>query len=96
VRGKGTAIKTSEFDLAEARKLAGINNLTVDAAEANKFLGSTKGLRLIDKLVEADTADGVRKLLPKMFIPKLVQRLRNAASHAEVEEVLADVLGVPK
>ena len=96
VRGKGTAIKTSEFDLAEARKLAGINNLTVDAVEANKFLGSTKGLRLIDKLVEADTADGVRKLLTKNVYPETIQRMRNAASHAEVEEVLADVLGVPR
>jgi hypothetical protein len=96
VRGKGTAIKTSEFDLAEARKLAGINNLTVDAVKANKFLGSTKGLRLIDKLVEADTADGVRKLLTKNVYPETIQRLRNAASHAEVEEVLADVLGVPR
>ncbi len=96
VRGKGTVIKTSEFDLAEARKQAGINNLTVDAVEANKFLGSTKGLRLIDRLVEANTADGVRKLIGDKVFPETVQQLRNAASHVEVENVLADILGVPK
>jgi hypothetical protein len=96
VRGKGTVIKTSEFNLAEARKQAGINGLTVDAVEANKFLGSTKGLRLIDKLVEADTADGVRKLIGDKVYPQTVQQLRNAASHVEVENVLADILGVPK
>lgn len=96
VRGKGTAIKTSEFDLAEARKQAGINGLTVNAVEANKFLGSTKGLRLIDKLVEANTADDVRKLLSKNVYPETIQRLRNAVSHAEVEEVLSEILGVPR
>ena len=99
VRGKGTAIKTSEMtseELRAARVAAGINGQTVDAATANKFLGSDKGLRLIDRLVEADTADAVRKLIGDKVYPDTVQRLRNAASTAEVEEVLVDILGKPK
>lgn len=99
VRGKGTAIKISEMtgeELRAARAAAGINGSTVDAATANKFLGSTKGLRLIDRLVEADTADAVRRLIGDKVFPDTVQRLRNAASTAEVEEVLVDILGKPK
>lgn len=99
VRGEGTAIKISEMtgeELRAARVAAGINGLTVDAAQANKFLGSTKGLRLIDRLVEADTADAVRRLIGDKVYPDTVQRLRNAATNAEVEEVLVDVLGKPK
>ena len=99
VRGKGTVIKTSEMsgeELRAARVAAGILHQTVDAATANKFLGSAKGLRLIDRLVEADTADAVRKLIGDKVYPETVQRLRNAGSNAEVEEILADVLGKPK
>ena len=99
VRGKGTAIKMSEMtgeELRTARAVAGIYGLTVDAAQANKFLESNKGLRLIDRLVNANTADAVRGLIGDKVFPDTVQRLRDAVTHAEVEEVLADVLGKPK
>jgi len=97
IHGKGTAIKLSEMsgtELATARAAAGLVGRTVDAGEANKFMRTEKGLRLIDRLVEADTVDAVRKLTNTDMYPETVQRLRNAKTHAEVEMVLADILGV--
>jgi hypothetical protein len=97
IHGKGTAIKLSEMsgtELDVARKAAGLIGKTVDAAEAHKFMGTEKGLRLIDRLVDADTTDAIRKLTNTDMYPETVKRLRDATTHAEVESVLADILGV--
>lgn len=97
IHGKGTVIKLSEMsgsELATARAAAGLVGRTVDAGEANKFMRTEKGLRLIDRLVGADTADAVRKLTNTDMYPETVKRLRDAKTHAEVEMVLADILGV--
>mgnify|MGYP007028079997 FL=1 len=97
IHGKGTAIKLSEMsgtELATARAAAGLVGRTVDAGEANKFMRTEKGLRLIDRLVGADTTDAVRKLTNTDMYPETVKRLRDAKTHAEVEMVLADILGV--
>ena len=95
-RGKGTAIKTSEFDLETMRAQAGVFGFAVDAAAANKFFGTKKGLRLVDNLVNANTADEVRKALNENVYADTVQRLRDAGTRTDVENVLSEVLGVPK
>lgn len=99
VRGKGTAIKLSDMtaeELQAARAAAGLVGGQVDAGLANKFLSSTKGLRLIEKLVNANTAEDVRKAIGDKVFPETVQRLRNATDQTQVEDVLVDILGKPK
>jgi len=96
IRGKGIAIKTSEFDLETMRAQAGVFGFAVDAAAANKFFGTKKGLRLVDNLVNANTADEVRKALNENVYADTVQRLRDARTRTDVENVLSEVLGVPK
>lgn len=95
--GRGTAIKVSELtgeELRDARRIAGIIGDTVDPAEANKFFGTRGGRRLVERIVKADTYDDVRALVGKNVYADTVKRLRDAKTEFEVQEVLADVLGV--
>ena len=97
IRGKGTAIKLSELtgeELKQARLAAGIVGGTVDASAANKWMGTSAYLRLRERIVEANTLDEVRSLLPKNVFAETAQRLRNAKTAGEVDEVFADVLGI--
>lgn len=97
IRGKGTKIglsTMSEADLQQARIAAGLLGTTVDINDANKFLGSTKGLRLTNRLVEANSADAVRKLIGDKVFPETVLRLRDAKTDVEVQDALLGVLGI--
>lgn len=95
LRGMGTAIKTSEMTSAQLRAAAGLVGNTIDASAANKFLGSRKGLRLIERLADANTTDEVRNLLGDKVFGSTIQRLRNARTVDEVTYELIDILGVP-
>ena len=95
--GKGIAIPISELtgqELRDARRIAGLIGDTVDPAEANKFFGTRAGKRLVTRLTEAKTYDEVRSLLSRNVYADTIKRLRDAKSEFEVQEVLADVLGV--
>lgn len=95
--GRGTAIKVSELtgeELRDARRIAGLIGDTVDPAEANKFFGTRGGRRLVERLVEANSYDDVRALVGRNVYADTVKRLRDAKTEFEVQEVLADVLGV--
>ena len=98
LQGRGVIIPLSKMtgdELKEAHRLAGIVGGTVNPEEANKFLGSRGGRRLVERLVEADTADDVRSLLNKNVYADTVKRLRDAKTELDVQAVLADVLGLP-
>jgi len=95
--GRGTAIKVSELtgeELRDARRIAGLIGDTVDPAEANKFFGTRGGRRLVERLVEANSYDDVQALVGRNVYADTVKRLRDAKTEFEVQEVLADVLGV--
>jgi hypothetical protein len=95
--GKGTLIKVSDLtgdELRDARRIAGLIGDTVDPAEANKFFGTRGGRRLVERLVDANSYDDVRALVGKNVFADTVKRLRDAKTEFEVQEVLADVLGV--
>lgn len=97
--GKGTKIAASKISGEEYDQLvkaAGLVGGTVDAAEANKFLGTDKWFRIRDKLVEADTVDGVRKLLNDNVYPETLRRLRDAKTAEDVTREMIDILGVPQ
>lgn len=97
--GKGTKISASEITSEEYDQLvkaAGLVGGTVDPAEANKFLGTDKWFRVRDKLVEADTVDGVRKLLNDNVYPETLRRLRDAKTAEDVTREMIDILGVPQ
>jgi len=97
VRGKGTRIALSDMtadELVTARAAAGLLGNTVDIAEANKFLGTRKGLNFVDRLVGANTAEDVRALIGENIYPSTVQSIRNAKTVDEMQEVLVGVLGV--
>jgi hypothetical protein len=97
--GKGTKISASEITSEEYDQLvkaAGLVGGTVDAAEANKFLGTDKWFRLRDKIVEADTVDDVRKLLNENVYPETLRRLRDAKTAENVTREMIDILGVPQ
>lgn len=95
--GRGTAIKVSDLtgeELRDARRIAGLIGDTVDPAEANKFFGTRGGRRLVGRLVDANSYDDVRALVGRNVYSETVKRLRDAKTEFEVQEVLADVLGV--
>jgi hypothetical protein len=99
LQGRGVVIPLSKMtgdELKEAHRLAGIVGSTVDPAEANKFLGSRGGRRLVERLVSANTADDVRALVGKNVYADTVKRLRDAKTELDVQAVLADVLGIPQ
>ena len=98
LQGRGVIIPISKMtgeELREARLLAGLVGDTVDPTKANNFFGTRGGRRLVERLVEADTADDVRNLLNKNVYADTVKRLRDAKTEQGVQEVLADVLGLP-
>jgi hypothetical protein len=98
LQGRGVIIPLSKMtgeELREARLLAGLVGDTVDATKANDFFGTRGGRRLVERLVEADTADDVRNLLNKNVYADTVKRLRDAKTEQDVQAVLADVLGLP-
>ena len=97
IRGKGTRIATSDMtadELVAARSAAGLLGNTVNIADANKFLGTTKGMKLVDRLVEANTTEDVIGLLGENIYPSTIQNIRNAKTVDEMQEVLVGVLGV--
>jgi len=97
VRGKGTKIIPSnmtEEQLKQARIAAGLLGNTVDINDANKFLGSATGLRLVDRLIGADTTDAVQKLIGEKVFPETILRLRDAKTDVEVQNALLGVLGI--
>jgi len=97
-RGKGTAIRMSELtgdQLKQARIAAGLVGGTVDPSVANKWMRTSTYRRLRDRLAQANTIDAVRgEIGDKVFIPSL-QRLRDAATPDAIDEVMADILGIP-
>lgn len=98
VRGKGTAIKMSEMtgeQLRNARIAAGLVGNTVDASAANRWMGTRAYLNLRERLVNANTLDSVRKELPNTVFATTLQRLRDANTAAQIDEVFADILGIP-
>jgi hypothetical protein len=91
-------IKISDLtgdELRDAYRLAGISGGIVDPAEANKFLGTRGGRRLVQRLLEANTADDVRNIVGKNVYIDTVKALRDAKTEIEMQAVLADVLGLP-
>lgn len=97
LRGKGTKIPLSEVDeatLKQARIAAGLLGNKIDVSDANKFLGSKGGMRLVERLVDANTAEAVRKEIGNQVFPETVLRIRNAKTDAEVQDALLGVLGV--
>lgn len=97
LQGRGAIIPLSKMtgeELKEARLLAGIVGDTVDASQANKFLGTRGGRRLVTRLAEANTAEDVRSLVGRNVYADTVKRIRDAKTELEVQEVLADILGV--
>ena len=97
IRGKGTAIKLSEMtgeELKAARQAAGLTGGTVDAATANKWMGTSAYFRLRERLVDANTIDDVRGLIGDKVFATTAQRLRDATSPEAIDEVMADILGV--
>jgi hypothetical protein len=98
LQGRGVIIPLSKMDgdeLREAHRLAGLVGETVDPEQANKFLGSRGGRRLVERLVDANTADDVRSLVGRNVFADTVKRLRDAKTELDVQAVLADVLGLP-
>lgn len=98
LQGRGVIIPLSKMDgdeLREAHRLAGLVGETVDPEQVNKFLGSRGGRRLVERLVEANTADDVRSLVGRNVFADTVKRLRDAKTELDVQAVLADVLGLP-
>lgn len=96
--GRGTIVKVSDLtgeELRQARRLAGLIGDTVDPAEANAFFGTRGGRRLVERLVNANSYDDVRALVGRNVFADTIKRLRDAKTEFEVQEVLADVLGVP-
>ena len=97
VRGKGTAIKVSQLtgeELKNARLAAGLVGGTVDAAAANKWMGTEAYIRLRERIVNANTLDAIRQELPTTVFATTAQRLRDANTAAQVDEVFADILGI--
>lgn len=98
LQGRGVIIPISKMtgdELREAQRLAGLVGDTVDPKLANDFFGTRGGRRLVERLVEANTADDVRNLLNKNVYADTVKRLRDAKTEQDVQAVLADVLGLP-
>ena len=98
LQGRGVRIKISDLtgdELRDAYRLAGISGGIVDPAEANKFLGTRGGRRLVQRLLEANTADDVRNIVGKNVYIDTVKALRDAKTEIEMQAVLADVLGLP-
>lgn len=98
LQGRGTIIPISKMtgdELREAQRLAGLVGGTVDPKLANNFFGTRGGRRLVERLVEANTADDVRNLLNKNVYADTVKSLRDAKTEQDVQAVLADVLGLP-
>jgi hypothetical protein len=99
LQGRGQVIKISDMtgeELREARRLAGLVGDTVDVEQANAFLGTRAGRRLVERLVDANTTDDVRRLLGRNLYADTVKQLRDAKNEFEVQAVLADVLGKPQ
>ena len=99
LQGRGVVIPISKMtgeQLREAHRLAGIVGDVIDPEQANKFLGSRGGRRLVERLVEANTADDVRALVGKNVYADTVKSLRDAKTELDVQAVLADVLGIPQ
>lgn len=98
LQGRGVKIKVSDLtgdELRDAYRLAGISGGIVDPAEANKFLGTRGGRRLVERLLEADTTDDVRNIVGKKVYIDTVKKLRDAKTELDMQAVLADVLGLP-
>jgi hypothetical protein len=97
IRGKGTAIRMSEMtgeQLKALRLEAGLNGQTIDAAVANKWMGTEKYRTIRERIVNANSIDEVRKLVGDKVYVSTAQRLRDATSPEAVDEVMADILGV--
>lgn len=97
--GRGVAIKISDLtgdELREAHRLAGISGGIVNPGEANKFLGTPGGRRLVKRLLEADTSDDVRNIIGKNVFADTIKKLRDAKTELDMQAVLADVLGLPQ
>lgn len=98
VRGKGVAVGLSKISGAEyenARIGAGVLNEMIDPKLVNDYIGTRKGIRLMERLVEAKTATEVRKLVGENVYPETIQRLRNAATFNDVRKEVIDILGLP-
>lgn len=98
LQGRGVKIKVSDLtgdELRDAYRLAGISGGIVDPAEANKFLGTRGGRRLVERLLEANTTDDVRNIVGKNVYIDTVKKLRDAKTELDMQAVLADVLGLP-
>lgn len=94
---EGAIIKPSTMSAADYKNLqasAGLRGLQVDATEANRWLGTSKARRLIDRTAEANTLDDVRVLYGDNLYLDTAKRLRDAKTADEVQAVLIDTLGV--
>jgi hypothetical protein len=99
IRGKGTAIRMSEMtgeELKALRLQAGLAGQTIDASVANKWMGTRKYRAIREKLVAANTIDAVREAIGDKVYVSTAQRLRDAATPQAVDEIMADILGVPQ
>jgi hypothetical protein len=97
IRGKGTAIRMSEMtgeELKNLRFYAGLNGQTIDPVVANKWMGTRQYLAIREKLVQANTIDDVRGAIGDKVFVSTAKRLRDATTNNQVDEIMADILGV--
>jgi len=93
---EGARILPSNMTSAEyaAQKAAhGIAGKQVNAADANRWLGTSDARRLIDRTAQANTLDDIRALYGDNLYLETAKRLRDAKTVDEVQGVLIDTLG---
>ena len=98
VRGKGTKIELSKISGAEyenARLAAGVLGDTIDPKLVNDFIGTRGGIRLMERLVDANTASAVRREIGQNVYPETIQLLRDAKDFNTVRKIVIDILGLP-
>lgn len=96
----GAVIQPSKISGEEYSKLAkaaaeemGLVGDTIDVGKFNGFLGTAKGQRLVQNLLEANTLDDVYKATSKNLYLSTAKALRDAKTQDEVIGVLLDTVG---
>lgn len=97
---EGAKINPSKLPAEEYAALAraaademGLVGDTIDVGRFNGFLGTEKGKRLVQNLVEANTIDDVYRATSKNLYVPTAKALRDAKTQEEVLGVLIDTVG---